>query len=123
MSVPELGFVPSGIAEGEIAQCDQTAIAIGNEFDSFLLRESFRTVLTSILLHMRVPHSSTSRTGGYRSRVLVVTSADMMEGKSTVVTNLGIASAQQKCDVLLIDADLRRPSLPPIRSAEHRGSH
>jgi receptor protein-tyrosine kinase len=32
-----------------------------------------------------------------------------MEGKTTVLTNLGIAAAERKQRVLLIDADLRRP--------------
>jgi succinoglycan biosynthesis transport protein ExoP len=109
MSVPELGFVPSTSDGSAIARRDTTGLAVRGEFDSFLLRESVRTVLTSILLSTRLKHGSMR--GRARSRVLVVTSVEMMEGKSTIVTNLGIASAQQKCNVLLIDADLRRPSL------------
>jgi len=34
-----------------------------------------------------------------------------MEGKTTVLANLGIAAAERKQRVLLIDADLRRPRL------------
>jgi len=34
-----------------------------------------------------------------------------MEGKTTVLANLGIAAAERKQRVLLIDADLRRPML------------
>jgi capsular exopolysaccharide synthesis family protein len=46
--------------------------------------------------------------------VLVVTSANMMEGKTTVIANLGIASAERKRRVLLVDADLRRPQLHAV---------
>jgi receptor protein-tyrosine kinase len=82
-----------------------------DEVDSMLLRESFRAVLTSILFSSQPERGRLSRSGQKNSRVLVVTSCDMMEGKTTVVTNLGIASALQKRDVLLIDADVRRPRL------------
>jgi capsular exopolysaccharide synthesis family protein len=40
-----------------------------------------------------------------------VTSVDMREGKTTMVTHLGMAAAERKRNVLLIDADLRRPRL------------
>jgi non-specific protein-tyrosine kinase len=42
---------------------------------------------------------------------ILVTSTDPREGKSTVVTNLGVVFAQLGRKVTLIDADLRKPSL------------
>ncbi len=46
-----------------------------------------------------------------RPKILAFTSASPGEGKSTVASGLAILFAQNKSRVLLIDADLRRPSL------------
>jgi succinoglycan biosynthesis transport protein ExoP len=67
--------------------------------------ESFRALLTSILF---------SGENGTRPRVLVLSSASPMEGKSTVTSNLGIAFAAINRKVLIIDADLRKPRMHDV---------
>jgi capsular exopolysaccharide synthesis family protein len=67
-----------------------------------LFAESFRSVLTSILLAER---------GATRPKVLVVTSPGPGEGKTLMVTNLASALAESQRRVLLIDADIRKPQL------------
>jgi capsular exopolysaccharide synthesis family protein len=63
--------------------------------------EAVRTLRNTILL------SSFDRP----MRSLMVTSATPGEGKSTVAVHLAIAHAQQKRKTLIIDCDLRRPSV------------
>jgi len=63
--------------------------------------EAIRTLRNTILL------SSFDR----RIRSLMVTSATPGEGKSTMALHLALAHAQQKQKTLLIDCDLRRPSI------------
>jgi capsular exopolysaccharide synthesis family protein len=75
--------------------------------DSSLMSESFRATLNSILF------SGTSGRAHHepRGRVLTLTSFDPMAGKTTVLANLAVASAERKLKVLIIDADLRRPRI------------
>lgn len=47
-------------------------------------------------------------------KTLVVTSAGVGEGKSTTLANLAVVSAQAGRRVVLVDADLRRPTLHKI---------
>lgn len=110
MRLPELGAVPSVRDVKDLeAPSREVSIAGGRrgETQNSLLRESFRSVLTSILLSTRLDRRSSRA----RGQLLVVSSLEMMEGKTTIVTNLGIASAERRREVLLIDADLRRPKL------------
>ncbi|MCU1295591.1 MAG: lipopolysaccharide biosynthesis [Bryobacterales bacterium] len=69
-----------------------------------IVSEAFRGVLTSILFSGN----------GHRPRVLVFSSAGPGEGKTTVVSNLGIALAEIETRVLVIDADLRCPRLNQV---------
>lgn len=64
--------------------------------------ESLRSLHTSLMIEMQ-------RTGG--GKAVMVTSSVSAEGKSMLVASLGRMVAQQGQRVLLIDADLRRPSL------------
>jgi receptor protein-tyrosine kinase len=55
--------------------------------------------------------ASLEREAGAERKVIMVTSPNAADGKTTVVTNLGIAMAQTGKKVLLVDADFRRPQL------------
>jgi len=67
---------------------------------SSVVAEQFRTIRTNIQF------SSVEK----KVQSLVVTSAEPSEGKSTVSSNLAVVWAKQNEKVLLIDADLRRPT-------------
>jgi capsular exopolysaccharide synthesis family protein len=63
--------------------------------------EAFRTLRTNIQF------AGVNR----ELKTLLITSAEPMVGKTTTLCNLGIVMAQAEQRVLLIDADMRRPTL------------
>jgi len=63
--------------------------------------EAFRALRTSLLLS----------TAGHEPKTILLTSATPSEGKTTVSINLACVLAQRDVRVLLIDADLRRPTV------------
>ncbi|HEY6766234.1 MAG TPA: CpsD/CapB family tyrosine-protein kinase, partial [Candidatus Sulfotelmatobacter sp.] len=65
------------------------------------MAESYRALRTSLLLSNL----------GAPPKVVMVTSALPQEGKSTTSINCAVVLAQKGVQVLLIDADLRRPSI------------
>jgi succinoglycan biosynthesis transport protein ExoP len=69
-----------------------------------LMAEAYRGAMSSILYSSR------------RARLnsILVSSPTMGEGKTTLVSNLGIAFAEAGQRVILVDADLRRPRLHTI---------
>jgi len=66
--------------------------------------EAFRALRTSVLL---------SRAGG-EARVVLVTSCVPGEGKSTVSVNLAISYAQHGRRTIIVESDMRRPTMPQV---------
>lgn len=79
------------------------SILIGQEGTSVLL-ESFRMLRTQLSFISSYGHM----------KALVLTSSQPSEGKSTVSSNLAIALALNKKKVVLVDTDLRRPTIHKV---------
>jgi receptor protein-tyrosine kinase len=74
---------------------------ISFEGNNSSVAESFRRLRTNLqFLHVDNP-----------PRVIVITSASPGEGKSTTAINIALALAEAGHDVVLVDGDLRRPSI------------
>ncbi len=100
LEIPFLGYIPLfALAKGAKAAATGTLLRLrGSKAGPAETLSSIRTTLEFIL-----PTAE--------SHALLVTSAVPEEGKTTVCANLGIALHELGRKVLLIDADLRRPSL------------
>ena len=88
----QLPFVPGLTVLGKGGDPDHPAV----------LAEAYRALRAALRL---------TRGGQTGSRVLVITSSGPNEGKSTVSTRLAIALSAAGAKVLLVDADLRKPTL------------
>lgn len=104
-----LGLPTLGVLRRFDAAAERPLVA---EVPGSLHGESFRSLRTNV----RFSHVDRPR------RVVLVTSTGPEEGKSTVLANLGVSLAQSGRRTLVIDTDLRRPSLHRFfRIPEHRG--
>lgn len=72
--------------------------------------EAFRTIRTAVLFS--APKD--------RAKTLLVTSPASGDGKSTLVSNLGIAMASAGHKTIIVDADLRKPMQHTIFGVDHR---
>ncbi len=94
LKVPVLGAVPSMSKRG-LAARGQRLRFDSNSRES----EAYRSIRTSLFLGTAREHA----------RTILVTSPGSLEGKTTLVSNLGIAMAQAGQKTLILDADLRKP--------------
>ncbi|HUF24470.1 MAG TPA: polysaccharide biosynthesis tyrosine autokinase [Vicinamibacterales bacterium] len=92
LRIPFLGLVPS-------VRGDKQPILSGPVPHDF--GEAYRALRTSLVF----------TSGGEKTRVIGVTSAQPLEGKTTTACNLAMVLAIGGSRVLLIDADLRRPGV------------
>jgi len=108
--LPSLGMIPLGSrSTREIRGSSKLALASSKEAVELVTKsrprsqmaESYRALRTSLLLTFP----------GGPPKVILITSALPEEGKTTTSVNSAIVLAQKGTRVLLIDADLRRPSI------------
>jgi polysaccharide biosynthesis transport protein len=71
--------------------------------------EAYRAVRTSMLLSA----------AGHPPKIMLITSGQAGEGKTTTAVNTAISLTQLGASVLLIDCDLRRPSVHKLLGIEH----
>jgi polysaccharide biosynthesis transport protein len=122
LSVHELGVIPSGETGFK-----GVAMTIGRKSNSasrfgwsVRLRKASAADWIRSGSRLAEPFLSTvsslriSGKNGDRIRVFVVTSPNCGDGKSTIVSHLGVTLANTNCRVLLMDGDLRRPTLHRI---------
>ena len=109
-SLPSLGMIPLGsriVSEGtskqrlSVTSSKEVVELVTQSRPQSQMAESYRALRTSLLL--------TSL--GAPPKVILVTSALPQEGKTTTSINTAVVLAQKGTRVLLIDADLRRPSI------------
>jgi capsular exopolysaccharide synthesis family protein len=89
LGLPSLGMVPKLNGAG---------------LSQYVFHEAMRDLRTQIMCG----------NGGEPSRALLVASADVAEGKTLVATNLAMNLAQIGRRVLLVDVDLRRPTVHEV---------
>lgn len=109
-ALPSLGMIPLGSKTARdgvnpkrlvIASSKESVELVTQVRPQSQMAESYRALRTSLLLSNL----------GAPPKVIMVTSALPQEGKTTTSINTAVVLAQKGVRVLLIDADLRRPSV------------
>ncbi|MDX8389248.1 MAG: AAA family ATPase [Mariprofundaceae bacterium] len=111
LEVPVVGFIPylhhdeaielfGGVPELETSgHALERQIRLITHFSPpSTISEAYRSLRTNLLFSQAGDH-----------KVIMVTSATIKEGKSTVAANISVVIAQQGARVLLVDADMRKP--------------
>lgn len=111
LGIPFLGFVPKVSPKelvGNIGQHSAERIVVLNPRSN--ASEAYRSLRTNVTFALLNDHFLATNQGA----VMLVTSTNPSEGKSSVVANLAIALAQGGSKTLIIDCDFRRPVMHRI---------
>jgi len=107
--LPSLGMIPLGSRNSSEAASRGLTVAASKEAVELItqsrpqsqMSEAYRALRTSLLL----------TSVGAPPKIILITSALPQEGKTTTSVNTATVLAQKGTRVLLVDADLRRPSI------------
>ncbi len=119
LDIQELGVIPAGLTQGRSfatpapggllrMDASQGMFAPGPALDMTRWDEKFSLAAEA---YSNATFSILQAGAGRSSRTYAVSSPKVGEGKTTITSNLGVALSKAKLRVLLIDGDLRRPSL------------
>jgi len=100
---PFLGNIPKINGKGKGSERERDLFVKKKPKDP--VSEAYRSVRTSIMFSSTEEHPLKS---------IVITSPGPQEGKTTTLSNLGIAIADSQKKVLLVDADMRKPRLHQV---------
>jgi capsular exopolysaccharide synthesis family protein len=92
-------FLQKRANKKKLVKMGRKLVTVGNS--NSIVSEQFRTIRTNITFAMPDQEIKT----------ILVTSATPGEGKSTNVANLGVVFAQEGKKILIVDADLRKPTM------------
>jgi succinoglycan biosynthesis transport protein ExoP len=98
LEIPSLAMIPHIETSANPEESPELVVFHGHQPLAF---EAYRVLRTSILFS----------SPGQAPRSLLITSTMPMEGKTLTTANLATAMAKAEGDLLLIDADMRRPTL------------
>lgn len=107
LSIPYLGSVPM-IRVKKRGKTSFQPVLMDKKSYARALGETFRTIRTRILKELK----------GIDTNKILITSAAECEGKSTVTANLGISLAKKGKRVIIIDCDMRNPSMYEVLGIE-----
>ena len=103
--LPSFGIVPEAVYDRrkvlEPSHAVETATC---DFPKSMLSEAYRSIRTSILLS----------SSGKPPKIIAVSSPNPGEGKTTTVVNTAIALSQTGAQVIIIDADMRKPRIHKV---------
>ncbi len=110
-SIPHVGInVKRSLLTGKPKEVKHEPILITNKKTGFAFSETYKTLRTKI--------ERSAKKHSYKT--ILVTSTLENEGKSTVAANIALTLAQNRNKVIVIDCDLRNPSIAKILGVKDR---